>query len=277
MVVFLPYAFTGLAQLFVMAGGEVDLSLGAALSLINVSTVSLYGHGIDGPSLVLLPLAFGLGIGALNGVLVGFLNINSLLATIATMSVWQGLALLILPTPGGSVPYWLSRDITAGFGLLPSVVVLIAVLLLVWWAFKLHRLSPHIFSLGGNLKGAYFSGVKVKWTKFASFLLDGLMAGLAGLIVTGYASSGDPSIGQEFLIPSIVAVVIGGGSLYGGKGDGIATLLAGLGLGFLNSTLFSLTTLFLPPEISSFYKDLLYSIFLLVILVIVGLFERWRG
>ncbi|MGC8567506.1 MAG: ABC transporter permease [Caldisphaera sp.] len=276
LIIYLPYAFLGIGQLFVMMTGEIDISLGTAISLINVSFVTLYGRGINGPVLIIFPILLGLIIGIINGILVGFVRINSLLATIATMSVWQGLALYILPSPGGSLPFWIIKNVTSSVFYFPSYVIFIIILLVIWYVFKKHKYLKYFYSTGSDIKSAFENGINVNYMKFFAFVLDGLMIGISGLIVTSYMTSGDATVGPEFLLPSIVAAVIGGASLYGGKGDILATMLSGLGLGFLNNTLFAITTLVIPPAYSSLYKDFIYGVILIITLILIGAYEVKR-
>ncbi|MCD6536167.1 MAG: ABC transporter permease [Thaumarchaeota archaeon] len=264
-----PLILVSLAELIVMITGEIDMSAGAAVTLVNVSIVFLYtNYGIDGAALFFLALLVGLAIGAVNGALVAFLRLNSFLATIGTLSVFSGLALLIMGQPGGRVPEWISSMSQAILGI-PSSLLIIVLLLVFWIVFRLSRMSSEFYGVGSNAMAAFSSGINVDKIKFYAFLMGGLAIGFSGLFITSVISSGDPLVGQPLTLPAILAALIGDASFSGGKGNTIGTISGALGLGFLRNLIFFL-------GIAFFHQDIFYGSIIIALLIILAYLREKR-
>ena len=192
-------------------GGGIDISIGPMIGLLNVVMVRyLFMSGIESP-LVVIPLVLlaGTFLGGINGVLVAYLRLQPIVATLGTYLVFFGLTPWVLSRPGGDAPDWLSSDL-ALVGLVFVAVV---------WA-VIHRtpLHAYLMATGGSAKAAYSSGIDVARVRLFAYALGGLIAAVAALAMTALLGSGDPSIGTPITMKAIAAVALGGVSLAGGRG-----------------------------------------------------------
>jgi len=266
----IPLAFLGLAETLVLITGEVDMSVGAGMALANVIPVYAYLYqGIGDYRFILLHLAVGLAIGIINGILVGLIRVNSFLGTLATSTIWTGLALMILHKPEGPIPSWYYGLFMYGFWGIPIVIFGILVFIALWFLFRLNKASIHFYASGSNPRAAFIAGIDVNKIKLLAFVIDGLLVGLAALFITGITASGDPNIGGSYTLSAILAAVMGGAKFTGGTGDGVATLFAAVGLTFTKNLIFSL-------GIPFYEQDIVNSFIILVLLAIVIYFKGER-
>ena len=195
----------------VMVVGDFDLSVGTLASLTGVVTATLLLQGSGVWLAVLAGLGVGALAGALNGLLVAQLGLSAFVATLATMTAFRGLALLFT---GGSTKFGLPDPFLAlgqgSIGPLPTPVVLMAaVLLLSWLILTQTTLGRRWYAIGGNPEAAYLAGVNVKGLRWLAFVLSGLGAGLAGVVLTSRLASAHPTAGEPFMLSSIAAVFLG--------------------------------------------------------------------
>jgi ribose transport system permease protein len=207
----------GIGETIVVLGGGLDLSPGAVISLVNVVLVTQLGSSTLGvvPYTALataIALGIGTGVGAINGLLVSYLRLPSIIVTLATMFVAQGLALLILKFPGGAVSGDFANLLVgdAIADLLPVPILIISIAGLAWLYLKRLRFGIGLYSIGSDASAARASGVDVRFIRFLSFVVAGAFFGAAGLFITANAGSGDPLIGTPFLLKVFTAVVLGG-------------------------------------------------------------------
>jgi ribose transport system permease protein len=261
-----PVICVAIGASIVLLGGGVDLSSGAVLSLVNVVFVSLIGMKTGFWIAAAVAVGAALAVGALNGFVVGYLRVNPLIATFATLSMTAGLALWILPTPSGSAPAGFVNFYNGFLLGIPTPVYFIVLCAVIWIVVRRTPLGLWVYAVGKNEQKAFASGLPVASTKFATFLIGGLMNGIAGLALTGSVSTGDPLIGSPVTMSAIAACVIGGVSLMGGEGDMLGAIFGGLFLGLV-------ITLVLAAHISPFYQDLVSG--LIILLGILG--ATWLG
>jgi ribose transport system permease protein len=218
-----------MAQTLVVITRGVDLSAGMIFIMANCIASALVvgapGEVALGVCVVLLASALA---GLCNGLLVVIGRLPSIIVTLATGSIYSGIALFIRPTPGGSVNEDLADFLTSDlFGAIPtSVILLLAVVVLVWVPFRMSTIGRYCYAAGSAEPAAYMSGVPIGRAKLVAYTLAGLLAGIAGLFVTFVTFSGDAgaSVGGTYTLNSIAAVVIGGTSLYGGVGGAIGSI-----------------------------------------------------
>lgn len=239
---FLPLMLIAVGQTFVIFGGSIDLSLGAIVSLVNVVVVVLVtalGSGLDA---IAIGIGAGIGVGMLCGGLNGFLiatfRLPPIVTTFATGIVYGGLALMVLPQAGGSLPstYYLTYG-TGFFGLTLPIYILAALLFGVVFVSRT-KFHKHILAVGGNRQSAFQSGLPVRRIIFTSHTIAGLMAALAALCILGVAGAGDPLMGQAITLGSVSAVVLGGTALAGGWGSLLGAILGAAILGLINNIIF---------------------------------------
>lgn len=232
-----PLLLIAIGQTFVVATGGLDLSVGAVASLAAVLVAAL-SESIGIAPAVAIALAGGLGVGLLNGLAVAY-GLTSFLVTLGSLSIAQGIALLVLATPGGSVPdgygelagYFGGGVIPVALPAVTAIAVIAAVVL------RRSRAGAHIVAVGGDEHVARLCGVRVGRTLVAAYVLSAAGATLAGLFLAARTRSGDPLIGARFTLDSLAAVVLGGTVLAGGRATIFGTCVAALALGLLANVL----------------------------------------
>ena len=236
--VFLPLMILAVGQAVVIIGGGIDLSVGTIVSLVNAVLVTQMtpDSAVSGVALaVLLGCAAGMLAGALNGLCVAVLRLQPIVTTYATSFIFSGLALLVLPRPGGGLPRALTSFYRSAPLGVPLAVYAIVVLLLLWALLRSSRYGQYLYASGSRADAAYTSGVPVSVVKFSSYVLAGLLSSLAALALTLGIGSGNARIGDAMTLDSIVAVVLGGTRLSGGQGGVVGTILGVAILGIIRN------------------------------------------
>lgn len=216
------------AQLLVLIARGFDLSVGANVSLVSVaSSMVMVKIGSADPGMavtsgVLMTLAIGCAIGALNGFLVSYLAINPFVVTLGVMSVAAGLATTISDGfPIFDVPTAFSYAFNQARWLLLPAPVAVAVLLALVIHFVLTRTlhGRSLYLIGDNAQAGVVAGRNVKLHLFLAYMSCGVIAALGGMMITAQTGSGEPNLGTSLVLNSIAAAVVGGASLRGGVGD----------------------------------------------------------
>ncbi|MCA1440887.1 ABC transporter permease [Ensifer sp. IC4062] len=223
------FAFVAMAQTLVVITAGIDLSVGMIFILTNcLASWIVVGEPLPTALGVVAVLMAGMVCGAINGLLVIYGRLQPIVATIATGAVYFGLALLLRPFPGGSVNEDLADALTGRlFGVIPSsLVALAAAVLLVWLPFRRSRLGRAAYAAGSSEQAAFMSGVPIRRGKFAAYTLAGLLAAMGGLFLTFFTYTGEAAYasGSGYTLWSIAAVVLGGVSLYGGRGSAVGAI-----------------------------------------------------
>jgi ribose transport system permease protein len=245
----------GVTATILVAG--TDISLGSIVSLVNVVIVVLSGKGVSVPAAAGIGLLTAVVCGMINGFIVSVMRVNPLLTTYATSIAYGGIALWILPYPGGSVPLsfgkWYMGNV---LGFIPTPLFLILILILVWTVFVHMPSGIKLYALGRNMKKAYASGVEVTGIRFFVHTFAGLAAGIAGICITANICAGSPTVGSTMSMNSIAAAVIGGVSLNGGTGN----IWGGIfGAAFLSI----LTSIVVAANLSSYVQSFIQGLILL--------------
>lgn len=211
------------AQTFVIITGGIDLSQGAVIGLTTVITaMCMVDFGLSIPIAILLGLLVGVIIGVLNGLLIAYLGLPAFIATLGSMSVTEAIALLV---KGGkdiyNLPQGISEFAQQGIGnVIPNIAIIMIIIAFVMHIFLKHTcFGRYIYAVGSNEQSARFSGVKTKSVLFRTYVLAGFLCGIAGIIMMCRMSGGVAIAGKGYQMNSISAVVIGGGSLFGGEGS----------------------------------------------------------
>ncbi|RUW44348.1 MULTISPECIES: ABC transporter permease [unclassified Mesorhizobium] len=236
-------AFVAMAQTLVVITSGIDLSVGMIFLLTNcLASWLVVGTPMQTTLGVIAVLAAGLLCGAINGAIVIYGRLQPIVATIATGAVYYGVGLLLRPFPGGSVNEDLADAMTGRFfDLVPaSLVVLLAVVLLIWVPFSRSVLGRAAYAAGSSETAAYMSGVPIRRGKFAAYTLAGLLAAIGGLFLTFFTYTGEAAYasGNAYTLFSIAAVVLGGVSLFGGKGSAIGAIFGALAFRTIGDLLF---------------------------------------
>ena len=234
----LPFALATVGMAVVVVAGGIDLSIAAMMAVASVSAASLMNGASDGQTVlsILVVLALGIAMGAINGTLIVLTRVPDIVVTLAMLFVWQGLALLILNAPGGGAAPWL-RDLIVGGVTLPgipegltvwipkSVIFLFVWVVIIWLPIRRSKLGLMLYAVGSDALAAFRSGVPVGRVRVAAYAITGLFAALGGLAVTMSTGIGEPIPGP-YLLASVAAVVLGGVVLGGGRGGIFGPILA---------------------------------------------------
>ncbi|TGS13753.1 ABC transporter permease [Mesorhizobium sp. M2E.F.Ca.ET.209.01.1.1] len=258
-----------LAMALLIISGEIDLSVAAIVALASTMMGMAVQAGAGTPVLVLIGIAVGLGCGAFNGLLVTRLGLPSIVVTIGTMSLFRGIAFIIL----GDQAYKGYPESFAFFGqgyvwwVFSFELALFLVAALIYW-FVLHRTSfgRRVFATGNNPVACQFSGVRVDRIKFILFCLTGLMSGIASVLITSRLGSTRPSIAQGYELEAITMAVLGGVSILGGAGSILGVVLAAFIMGLVT---FGLGLLNVPGIVMSIFIGLL-------LIIVIALPIVWR-
>lgn len=235
-----PLAFAAMGQTVVFLIGGFDLSCGAVLSLVNVvmalhTTDSVWSQVL----MCFVGLGIGAGVGAVNGFFIAYGRLQPVVVTLATMFIILGLNLLLMPDPGGYIPYGLSMTFTGdvipnGF---PAALLVILIALLLWGAIRRTRFGTALYAVGGNEDAAFASGISVARTKFLAYTLAGTFYGAGGVFLSAQTSSGDPLVGSGMLLLIFAATILGGTRIGGGEGGCLGTVFAAFTLMLISNVL----------------------------------------
>lgn len=231
----LPVLLLTMGQALVLIGGGLDLSNGSIVSVgnvilaLNVTTADEPWHNL---AIVALVIGFGLAAGFLNGFLTVSLGLQPVIVTFATSFIYAGLALLLLPSPGGAIP----RDYTNYYRNtqylgIPISLIILVIFLLIWGFFRHRKYGRYLYAVGGNPKAAYTTGVPVTWVKISTYVLSGFLASMGAISYSLLTGSGLSSSGADMMLPSITGAIIGGISFSGGSGSLIGAVFGGIVLG----------------------------------------------
>ncbi|MGO3497058.1 MAG: ABC transporter permease [Staphylococcus equorum] len=250
---------------FVILTGGIDLSVGSTLALSSAMVAILMVSGVDSIIALLLGCIFGAVLGAVNGLLITLGKMAPFIATLATMTVFRGLTLVItdgnpITNLNGSYAFQLfGRGYFLGIPV-PGVTMFVTFIILY---ILLHKtvFGRQTYAMGGNEKAAFISGIKVNKLKIMIYSLAGLMSAMAGAILTSRLNSAQPTAGMSYELDAIAAVVLGGTSLTGGKGRILGTLIGVLIIGVLNNGLNLL-------GVSSFYQQVVKGVVIIIAVLI---------
>ena len=219
---------------FVILTGGIDLSVGSVVALAGVLCADAIVHGWGIPAGLLIGVAVGVLIGLVNGTVVTRIGVPPFIVTLATMLVVRGAAF----------KYTDARTISGlppGFASISQGLVMTAVMAVVFgaaWVLLMRTpFGRHVYATGGNREAAWLSGVRVVRVLTSVYVISGLAAGIAGVLVASRLSSGYPRAGELYELDAIAAVVVGGTSLYGGRGSIWGTLAGAFFIGILNNGL----------------------------------------
>jgi ribose transport system permease protein len=241
----IPYALLGVGMTFVILTAGIDLSVGGVVAFSGVlGSIALMRWGVGIAGGIAVGIAAGTAAGAFNGIMITRFNIPPFIATLA---VWLiagsngGLAFLLNQgRPVWGLPDRFTNLFTATYLRVPqlTIVVLIAAAVIAGYLVLTRtRFGRHVYAVGGNEEAARLSGINVKRVKLYVYMLSGACAGLTAMVLAARLGSGDPKSGPGSELDAIAAVVVGGTSLFGGKGSMLGTLVGILILSALNNGL----------------------------------------
>jgi rhamnose transport system permease protein len=228
-----PYTMIGLMALgltLVVIAGEIDISVASTLAVSVVVFADVWDHGLNIWLACLVGLLVGTGLGIVNGILVGILDLPSLAVTLGTLAAYRGLAFVVLG--GGGITGFPSDYTRLGIADLGSSPVPIALTIFVAatlvFAVLLHgtRFGRYVYAIGSNREAARFSGIPVNRVRVTLFAISGLMAAAAGLVYVSYFATARADAATVALLDVVAAVVLGGVNIFGGSGTILGVFLA---------------------------------------------------
>jgi ribose transport system permease protein len=258
----LPLIFVAIGQSLVVLTGGIDLSVGGIVSL-GVAIVA----ATSGASLpvtvgwLVAVLVVSAACGAVNGVIIAKGRIAPILATLATLSVYGGLALKVLPVPGGSIAPEVRAVLTNPD--LPTGAIWLALAVAGWLVLRRTRFGMRVFAIGSDETSARAVGIPAAGVKVGVYALAGLCSGLAAVFYVSTTTSGDPNAGDSYILTSIAAVVVGGIAFTGGRGSALGAIAGALALTLVIDVLFF-------AGIDPLYQSLFQGLFLVLAVLLGG-------
>ena len=256
-----------IGQTFVLLTANFDLSVGGIVGLSTAIASSTMDYSL--PLAIVLVLFVGTAIGFINGFGVAKLGVNSVVMTLGTLSIAQGVGLYLRPYPGGTVPlsyidffgYTVLRIPVAALGLIVFAAVVSTLVL------ERRSFGRHIYITGGNEGSAVRAGINVNRITIAVFSISGFLAAVGGLFMTSIIGSGDPLVGEPYMFQSFTAVLLGGTAITGGEGSVKGTI----GAVFIIASLGSLFNL---VGINTWYQNIFLGALIIAVLTSKLLYMR---
>lgn len=240
-----------LGEFFAILIAGIDLSVGSVVALTGLISAQMMASGVNPVVAVLLGILLGAALGIINGVLVNVTGLHPFIITLGTQAIYRGVTLVL--SSSRAVPVTSAGFISViskSYFQIP-VVAIIAIIAAVILAFltKKTKLGRNIYALGGNKESAWYSGINVKKHTLIVFLISGICAGIAGIVLIGRIGSAEPAAATGYETYAIAATIIGGTSFFGGKGKIFGVVMGGLIIGVIN---YGMTIL----SISSTYQQI---------------------
>jgi ribose transport system permease protein len=264
-------ALIGIGLTFVIVTGGIDLSVGSIASFVGIVSANLMVNaGVAPVAGLLAGLVLGFAAGALNGVLITLLKLPPFIATLGTMSVYQGLAYVTTNgTPVYNVPASFVFLLNSYIGGVPIIVVIVIVVaILAWLLLRRTVFGQNVIATGGSEETAWLSGIRVNRVKLLVYGISGVLAALAGMVVVARISAAQSEAGSPYLLTAIAAAVIGGANLMGGEGRIGGTLVGALILGALTNGLVLL-------NVPSFYEQIVTGVVVVVAVSVDQISKGW--
>ena len=225
-----------LGATFVITTGNIDLSAGALVGLVGVVAAMCMRAGLSIPLSSIIGILVGVSFGLVNGILVAKARIPSFLVTLGTMGIARGLALTITNTKAVIImdknftQFWGAGSV-GGFP--TSILWTIILSAIAIWLYHYTVFGNYVKAVGGNITAAIYSGVKADKVTIKVFVLAGVMAAIAGLLMAARLKSGRPEVGAGMELDAVAAVVLGGTVMSGGRGKMVNTLIGSLIMGVI--------------------------------------------
>lgn len=224
-----------LGQTVIILTAGIDLSVGAAMILAQLVMAKLaVASGVPVAPAILAGIAVGAGTGIVNGALVSRVNLQPFIVTLGTLSIFDALGILYsggqtYNVPPGSIVAWPGTTISIGsFRITTGVLMMLAMFIIVGYMLSRTGWGRHVYAVGDDLEASLFAGVRTRRVLLSVYVLAGVIYGLAGWIQVGRVGSASTNISATLNLDSITAVVIGGTSLFGGRGVVLGTLFGAL-------------------------------------------------
>jgi ribose transport system permease protein len=236
----------------------IDLSVGG---VISVGSALLATH-LNATGWLIVPevlaiVVLGTLIGVLNGVIIAYTSIQPFIVTLAMWSIWDGVAFGVLPVEGGKVSQTLTNATNGDIIGIPKSVWIFVLLLLAWRWLRQTRMLGDLVAIGSDENRARLLGVRIGRRKIEAYAACGFLAALASIWVTAQTQSGSPIAGDQFILASVAAVVIGGTNIFGGKGSAASSMMGAIAFLLIPILVFAL-------NLTSFWGTFFQGLILIV-------------
>jgi ribose transport system permease protein len=259
-------AICGFGLTMIILVGEIDLSVGSQQAIAGISSIYVLNKTGNIGLAITAALACGLVVGAINGLLVTKAKLNSLIATLGTMAIWRGVAMVV--TGAVSIQSGVEgfQGLATGFvGIVPNAVIIAAVLfVIIYYILKGTTFGRNIYAIGGNKEASRLAGLPVDNVKLVVYIVGSVLAMLSGVLLASRMASAQPTAGTGFEMVVIASVILGGVSLSGGVGAIAGALLGMIILGVLQN---GLTLL----DVSSFWQDITRGLVIIIAVFVDGM------
>ena len=248
---------------FAILLGGIDISIGSVLAFAGAVSALIVSTGNSVVLAILAAIAIGAAAGLMNGVFIARFKLQPMIVTLATMSIFRGATLVLTngksfaigKTPGSLIFKEIGQG-TVGFLPVP-VILLLIVYIVIFYILNKTAFGRHVYAIGGNEDAARLSGINVGRAKILAHVMCGLLAGVAGIMVTARVASATPTAGNGYEMDAIAAAVIGGISLRGGEGHVLFTIVGAIIIGMLNNILNLM-------NVSSYYQTIIKGVVILI-------------
>jgi len=268
-----PLIILTMAQCMVLISGNIDISTGITMSLVNVWCVMIPEYYPGVPVWMAFALGFLLAvlIGFTNGFLIGYFRIPPMLATYGMSYVVRGISLIISDRPQGHIDKAIRVFYRADFLGVPASFIIVVCFMLIWAYMKKRPEVKEIYALGGNEKNTYLTGVSTLGSTIRAYAICGAFTGCAGLLWTAMLSSSNPISGDVKTLESIAAALLGGTLISGGWGSMICGVLGAVFLALVTNTATYLFISLLPRLIPGFSLPNYYQNFVSQTIILLGI------
>ncbi len=256
-------------EFFAILIAGIDLSVGSIIALSGMATGQLMMMGVH-PLLAILigGIVFGGLLGAINGFLVNVTKLHPFIITLGTQSIYRGITLIISdaqPVFGFDASF--SKMVAGWVWIFPKpVIIAIVVALILTFLTTKTKLGRNIYAMGGNKKAAWYSGINVKLHTLIVFMISGICAGIAGVVLTARLGSAEPLAATGYETFAIASAIIGGTSFFGGKGVILKVLVGGIIIGAINNGLNMLS-------VPTYYQQIVMGALIIGAVTLEGVFS----
>jgi ribose transport system permease protein len=266
----LPLALIAFGQTLAIYTRGIDLSIGGIVST-TTAIVATHSHASGFSLAVLVGAVIGLAAfgGLVNGLVVSLTKLQPFIVTLATWSIWGGIAFVVLPVEGGSTPNGLVNGLLGTVLGIPKSVIGVVILIAIWFWMRNTRFVIDLKAIGSDEVRARLNAVPLVRRKTQVYVLSAVLAALAGIWVAAQTASGAPQAGDQFILNSVAAVVVGGASIYGGTGSAASSIIGAIVLLMIPDLVFAL-------KLTSFWSVFFQGFLLIVTVMISSLVINYR-
>lgn len=251
------YVFLAFGEFFAILLGGIDLSVGSVACFSGILVAKGALAGLPPAVCLLLGVLGAIVMGVINGILINALELHHFVVTLGTNTIFRGVCLVLTGgNPLFNLPKWV-KSLSTYIGSIPKPVIYAAVfgILLVWFTTQTVA-GRNLFALGGNKQAAWYSGINTRRYTLVAHVLSSLLAGIGGIIMLARIGAAEPTAGDGYETYAIAACIIGGASLFGGKGKIVGVILGGVTIGTINNGLNIL-------NVSSFWQKIVMGLLII--------------